>query len=108
MTDTLHQPNTVRTSLNSVHFADPICTSVSGDLKTKSFFQVMPNTPRTPGGSLINVTSVLLGSPPKDRAPIMLLPISENSIIRRRKMMAEEQLSEDFTKKLKTTDQMTT
>ena len=61
-----------------------------------------------PNEALINATSVLIGSPPKDKAPIMLLQISENSIIRRRKMIAEEQLSEAFTKKLKTTDQMTT
>ncbi len=101
MTDKLNQSSSPMISLNSINMSKPIsvssvCTSVSGDLKTKTFFTLTPDFPkisRTPGGNIMNPTNVLVGTPPKDRTSLILLPISNSAIIRRRSMITEQEIA---------------
>jgi hypothetical protein len=76
--------------LNPIKFANTIdaasiCLSASSELKLKSFLMMIPRTPRTPGGNL----QLSIGSPPKEKLPLVLLPISENPLLRKRKKIAE-------------------
>jgi hypothetical protein len=108
MTERLKESNSVNLDLeNSITIdATAYCSPASVDLKKKSFFSVAPKsprppkTPRSPCGSLINATNVFTGS----QAPIILLPISENPIIRRRKMKAEDEMIQDLAKRFKSAD----
>ncbi len=67
---------------------------------SKTIFSYTPRTPRTPGGTIIDLNHSLAISPPKDKPFITLRPLSESQILIRRKEMIDAKLAETFTKSI--------